>query len=144
MKPQGSFVFRIEGDIIISWVYGKWNASLAKQYDEQLKILVPTFNGKPWARLVFFDRWEIGTPEIEPIIRATASWCWLQELACVAYVYDDDALKTYQLNKITQPSCYGQKFQHFGKTQDALEWLNREGFKLDMTLDLSLPTPPNK
>lgn len=110
MNYHGHFTLWRENQLIVAKVYGAWSVDTAADYATQLKELALSMNGQPWARMVFLDQWQLGTPDFEKVMKDLMSWCVSHQLKYTAYVFQPSHLREHQLDKlINQASDTSQK-----------------------------------
>lgn len=124
-----------EQHVILAVVNGSWDRRTAEEYALEFKKLATTLFDSPWAHIVYLDQWELGVPEIEPVIKELVQWCITHNLRFAAQVYCPHMVKRYQLERMIV-----ERTEHFERrvypTQyEAFQWLASEGFHME-TQDL--------
>ncbi|MCC2616747.1 hypothetical protein LJ739_10885 [Aestuariibacter halophilus] len=127
-SARGKFELRFEAPLLISCVRGQWNGQTAKRYADQLVQIIDKQAQGPWANLVLMDDWGLGTPDIEPEIRALVDWCFHQGGTRVALVYRQHPVKHFQLDRMMRKQRGDFLRESFEHWQDALVWLDQQGF----------------
>lgn len=130
MNYHGHFTLWRENQLIVAKVYGAWSMDTAQDYATQLKDLALSMNGQPWARVVFLDQWQLGTPDFEKVMKDLMSWCVSHQLKYTAYVFQPSHLREHQLDKVINQASDTSQKKMFTHQQDALDWLNSVGFAL--------------
>lgn len=130
MNYHGHFKLWQENQLIVAEVCGAWSVETAQDYATQLKELALSINGRPWARVVYLDQWQLGTPDFEKVMKDLMSWCVSHQLKYTAYVLQPNHLKEHQLAKLINQANYTSQKRIFTNQQDALDWLNSVGFAL--------------
>lgn len=120
--------YRLEKDshCIYAQVIGSWDEKTALQFCVEFKKLADTFNGQPFAHLVYLKDFTVGIPAIEPIIQQLVNQLIEQNLQYVAQVFPPShySLTKYQLDKMTI-SNQGFEKQAFTDETDAMLWLTQ-------------------
>lgn len=126
MSYHGQFKLWQENQLILAEIHGAWSVDTAQDYAIQLKQLVQSMNGQPWARIVYLDHWQLGTPDFEKVMQDLMKWCVLHQLKYTAYVFHPNIMKEHQLDKFINSADYNKKI--FTKQQEAFDWLTSVGF----------------
>ena len=114
-------------NVLFAEFFNSWDERVALDYSNDLKRIVGSFNGAYWAHIVLMDKWELGTPEIEPIIKRLELWCLRNKVQNTAVVFSADALKHYQLKKMVRGSDTNM-YSEFADIHSACEWIKSKGF----------------
>jgi hypothetical protein len=85
--------------------------------------------------MVLLDEWQLGVPEMGPVIEALVHWCIDNGLRRAAHVYQPSLLKKLQLEDLVTGSEQGFQRRAFSSVDVALAWLKEEGFELNDELD---------
>jgi hypothetical protein len=126
--PTSKFVLWREQRVILAKVKGGWNKFTAEDFSSQFKAIAMPLVGNDWAHIVYLDNWQLGVPEIEPVIQDLVSWCIGNGLRFAAQVYCPHMVKQYQLDRmIVDSSEYFEK-RVYPNQQDAFQWLTECGF----------------
>ncbi|MCD8520769.1 MAG: hypothetical protein LRY66_01940 [Saccharospirillaceae bacterium] len=126
---HGEFVITTNGNILVARLSGSWNEEAARAYDKALREHVAELPPS-WGHMVLLDEWQLGVPEIGPIIETLVHWCIAQGLRRAAHVYSPSLLKKLQLEDMVTESAQGFYRRAFADAESALGWLNAEGFEL--------------
>ena len=94
-------------------------------------LLAAHFQDENWGHLVLLDDWELGIPEMVPIIERLVAWCLENGLTRAAQVYSPSMIKQYHLNEMVVQEIGAFQRHSFAKRVDAEEWLAASGFHLD-------------
>ena len=130
MKPTPKFKLWREQRVILASLSGGWSRFTAEDYASEFKTLAAPLAGTDWAHIVYLDNWQLGVPEIEPIIAGLVSWCLDNGLRYTAQVYCPNMVKRYQLNKMISDSSGQLEKRVYPDPQQAFAWLASLGFKL--------------
>ena len=108
---------------------GSWDDGIAKQYVATFKAAAMPLTQEPWAHLLNLENWELGTPELEPIITELMVWTLQHGLTCFAQVYSPSQLKRYQVSRMGNGLKSMVKYEIFSEEELAFKWLAEQGFK---------------
>ncbi|WP_157610977.1 hypothetical protein [Arsukibacterium perlucidum] len=72
--------------------------------------------------------WQLGAPDIEPVVKDLVSWCLKNGLRYTAQVYCPSMIKQYQLNRMIIDSTPEFEKRIYPNQQDAFAWLTSLGF----------------
>ena len=134
MKPTPKFRLWREQRVILASINGGWNRFTAEDYASEFKALAAPLAGSDWAHIVYLDNWQLGVPEIEPVIRHLVYWCVSNGLRYAAQVYCPNMIKQYQLDKMVSSSFANFERRVYPNEQDAFAWLASVGFITDTTV----------
>ncbi len=130
MATQAKFKVWREEQVLLATVYGSWNQQTARDFvDEFVKTAIPILDA-PWAHIVYLDHWELGVPEIEPIIQQLVDWSVSHHLRVAAQVYCPHMVKKYQLERMTAIKSPSFEKRAYPTQQAAFDWLAAEGFSV--------------
>ena len=87
MYAHGHFDMWIDNRVLLAKLKGQWNGEMAHIFSQNMKELAATFEGQKWGHIVYLDDWELGTPELEPIINELVTWVTNHGLVRTAQVY---------------------------------------------------------
>ncbi|WP_445767155.1 hypothetical protein [Rheinheimera sp.] len=130
MKPTPKFKLWREQRVILASINGSWNRFTAEDYASEFKALAVPLAGADWAHIVYLDNWQLGVPEMEPVIKQLLHWCIRHNLRYAAQVYCPDMLKKYQLDRMIV-STHSFERRVYPNEQDAFAWLASIGFATD-------------
>ncbi|MGO4892847.1 hypothetical protein [Flavobacterium sp. W21_SRS_FM6] len=137
MKGQVKVITK--GQIIVSHVKGQWSLQTALRNEEELHRAVLALKpGTTHAHMIFFDEWELHTPEATPVIERTFKWCAGNGMTHAAEILEYDALKEFILQQAIHEKKGHVQIQRFDNEADALSWLIRAGFACQSTSLLKL------
>ena len=122
------FEIRLEGRILRTYVKGAWSAQTALKYEQALHNALADFPPQPFAHLLFFNSWELHTPDALPIIQRTVDWIVARGMVCSAEVFQSNALKEFLLNKIDREGSGQLEIRRFNDEPEAMRWLAEQGF----------------
>ena len=127
---HGEYTLSVENSILVATLKGGWNLECAQNFSQCFKEVAKPLLNKPWAHLVYLEDWELGVPEIMPIISELVIWCLENNLEKSAHVYSASMTKEYFLNKmvVTRESTFEK--QLFIEEAAAKTWLKIYGFTL--------------
>lgn len=126
---KGHYKLSLDGQILISHIHGQWSGTTALRYAEEVRVLVAGLSAPNFAHLLFFDEWELGTPQSQFITERTVSWLVSKGMSVCAEVFSPDHLKEFKLNKTTAGVSGNLSIRRFDKQVDALDWLAARGFE---------------
>lgn len=131
MKPMTDFTIWREQRVILAIVTGSWNRFTAEDYAQEFKKQAKPLSGSDWAHIVYLDNWQLGVPEIEPVVADLVSWCLANGLRYAAQVYCPNMIKRYQLDKMIVEHAAQFERRVYPDEQQALAWLSSLGFTVD-------------
>jgi hypothetical protein len=131
MNYHRYFKLTRQNQLIVAEIRGAWSKEAAEDYARELKQLVQKMDGQSWARIVYLDQWQLGTPDFEKEMAQLLSWCIRHQLRYTAYVFRPDKLKEHQLNKFIQTTDDTGHTKVFTNTAEAFDWLRQCGFVPD-------------
>ncbi|MDG3084815.1 hypothetical protein P7F88_01410 [Vibrio hannami] len=126
-KEHGEFKIWVTKDILYARLSGTWNEETAIHYVKEFKRLVDNDLPDKWAHVVYLDRWEMGTPEVEPVIEELVDWGVAHGGVHVAQVFGKAILK-FQLDKMVTTENPKLCRKQFEAEREALCWLQECGF----------------
>ncbi|WP_299079799.1 hypothetical protein [uncultured Paraglaciecola sp.] len=136
-KEHGDFTVTRQGNVLIAYVSGAWNAETEKAYGAIIHDSIKPFNGGPWVLISNVEEWELCTPDCQKLMMQLAVECRSKGLKREAIVNSNiDSVKLDLFDKSARqdvPKPSTDSFQrHFVATdQDAVRWLKGEGYKLE-------------
>ena len=101
---------------------------MAQQYAAAFRQAGQSMPNRPWGHIVYLDDWELGTPDIEPVIVELVGWAIENSLTRSAQVYSPSMLKKYQLDRMIAESLGEFERRTFKDESSAFDWLKHEGF----------------
>ena len=131
MQPTPKFRLWREQRVVLASAAGSWNRFTAEDYAKEFKTLTMPLIGSDWAHIIYLDNWQLGVPEIEPVITELVSWCLDNGLRYTAQVYCPNMVKRYQLDKMIIDSHDYFEKRVYSNEQQALAWLSSLGFAID-------------
>ncbi len=131
---HGAFEIRVNGNILCATLSGSWNVQAAEAFAADFISKAQPLIGQPWGHLVLLEDWDLGVPEIIPIIERLVNWCIENGLKRAAQVYSPSMIKQYQLNEMVVEEFGEFQRQSFRQQQEAEAWLAESNFKLDSPL----------
>ena len=125
--------FRIwrEQQVILAFVNGSWDRTTAEEYAEEFKRLAEPLQGADWAHIVYLDHWQLGVPEIEPVIQQLVQWCIDHQLRYAAQIYCPHMVKKYQLERMIIDHTAGFERRVYPTEAQAFAWLTEKGFAMN-------------
>jgi hypothetical protein len=128
---HGGFEVHVSGNILCATLSGSWNVQTAEAFATRFMAEAQPLLGNDWGHLVVLEDWDLGVPEIIPIIERLVGWCIDNGLTRAAQVYSPSMIKQYQLNEMVVEE-FGPFLRHsFSDQQQAETWLGEFGFKRD-------------
>ncbi len=131
LEPHGSFNLSVSNNILIARLSGSWNKECAENFATNLQIKARPLIGEPWGHLVFLDNWDLGVPEMLPIITELVIWCIENGLEKSAQVYNDSMIKKYSIDQMVVKQKRGFERRVFAEPDKAMSWLSKYGFRVD-------------
>ncbi|MDO6567069.1 hypothetical protein Q4561_08355 [Alteromonas sp. 1_MG-2023] len=123
-----NYVIRRDNNIVIIHVKGAWDAIITESFSNDFKNIGRMLSHAPWAHLVYFDEWALSTPDAEPVVNAMLVWAEAHNMTHTARVYKDNALKTYQLDRMIDLEEQKGLTRHFESASEGFSWLAEHGF----------------
>lgn len=130
MCMSRKFQIWCEQKVVLAVVSGSWDWITAEQYSTEFKKVAAQLLDSQWAHVVYLDQWELGVPEIEPIIRELVDWCIANNLRFAAQVYCPHMVKKYQLERMIVDSTEVFERRVYPTQHEAFQWLASEGFDM--------------
>lgn len=118
----------IENNVLLACICGSWDRRAAEDYSKAVKAAVSKFKDQRWAHIVYLDDWQLGTPEIEPIVQELVTWCLHNGLVLTAQVYCPHSVKRFQLDKMIIEQTLTFERRVYDNEQQAFNWLAERGF----------------
>ena len=131
MKPTPKFRLWCEQRVVLAVANGSWNRFTAEDYAKEFKAVAKPLIGSDWAHIVYLDNWELGVPEIEPIITELVGWCLDNGLRYTAQVYCPNMVKRYQLDKMISDNSNRFEKRVYPNELQAIAWMASVGFNID-------------
>lgn len=128
MQPTPKFILWREQRVILARINGSWNRFTAEDFSSEFKVLAMPLTHDDWAHIVYLDNWELGAPDIEPVVKELVSWCLHHGLRYAAQVYCLNMVKQYQLERMVIDSNELFEKRVYPNQQDAFAWLASVGF----------------
>lgn len=134
MDAHGHYDLWLDNHVVLARIKGQWNDIMARQYAESFKEIVQPLIQESWAHIVYLDDWDLGTPEVEPIITELVEWVIRHGLKRTAQVYSPSMLKKFQMDRMVKETI-GEFERHvFPKEAPAFEWLYNQGYPVTREL----------
>jgi hypothetical protein len=132
-KPHGWWEYEINQRVLIQRFYDSWNEEGIIDYAQKFQqVVAPLVASKqPWAILSLFDRWELGTPEIEPHVAKHCAWFIEHGVSHDCHVYPRSIIKQDQLDRMIPYTAPGYERRVFNTVDLAIHWLASNQFALD-------------
>ena len=131
MHAHGYFDMRIDNQVLLARLKGQWNKEMASAYSKRMKEMAQHFNDQTWAHIVYLDDWELGTPELEPVINELVTWVINHGLTRTAQVFKASMLKKSQMDRMVKERLGHFERQAFSTEEQAFHWLEQEGFAVE-------------
>lgn len=130
LSHHGDFDVQVSGNVLCARVSGSWNSQTAEQFAEEFMVKAESLIGQPWGHLVLLEDWDLGVPEIIPIIERLVSWCIENGLTRAAQVYSPSMIKQYHLNEMVVEKVGDFHRHSFASQSEAEAWLAESNFTL--------------
>jgi hypothetical protein len=130
LAKHGRWKLKVENNVMMQWFADSWNEEAVVACIADCKKAAQPLIGTNWAIISIFENWKLGVPSIE---KHVTKYCgWFKEHGCVkdCHVYSPDAMKEMQLEKMIPVSEPGYERRVFTNLNDAVEWLESEGFNI--------------
>jgi hypothetical protein len=121
MQQHGSFTIETKGKTIEICAFGAWNEQTSNLFKQSYLQHAQALRAAPWACLINFLEWELGTGEIFKVGQELNSWSFLNNQRFSAIV-SDISLHRQLIEKIQEPSK-SIEHQYFTQVQPAHDWL---------------------
>lgn len=125
---KGGFKVWSKDRIVFAILRGIWNKDTSLRYANAIKQCAQPLTVEPWGHIAYLDDWILGSPEIEPVIKALGGWGVENDLRRLAIVYTPNTLKSYQLKKMVLESQGEFVLHYYADVESAFAWLEAEGF----------------
>ena len=125
---RGQFELTIYGNILFTRVKGEWNQIIAERFDVEFRNKIESLKNSDWAHIIHLEEWMLGTPKFEPVIKKLGTWCYFNNVAATALVYQKHVLKDFQVNNLGFHRQDGIEVEQFEHVNDALKSLSSLGF----------------
>ena len=130
LQGHGGFDLKLNGNIMVFTAYGAWNKETAMEFVKAATTVVAPIIESEWAMLSIITHWELSTPDCNPIIKQVVESGVKKGLRCEAIVNTQGVIKMEQFH-LSAPSSSTLIRQEFRKIDDALSWLEEQGFKIE-------------
>ena len=131
MHAHGDFDMWIDNQVLLARIKGQWNGEMAGHYSRRMKELAQDFNGQAWAHIVYLDDWELGTPDLEPVINELVGWVIEHGLTRTAQVFKASMLKKSQMDRMVKERVGEFERRAFATEDEAFCWLEEEGYSVE-------------
>lgn len=128
---HGDFELVVQGSVLVAKLTGSWNEEAALAFEKAFKEAATPLSQGNWAHLVYLDDWDLGVPEIMPIVERLVAWCIANGLKRSAQVYCQSMLKKYQLDMMVVDQQGDFERRVFDNCDTAKDWLRAEGYSFD-------------
>jgi hypothetical protein len=128
MVEAKAFQIWVENRVVLACIRGCWDRFAAEDYSRAFKAAATRLTGQPWAHIVYLDDWQLGTPDIEPIVQELVTWCLHNGLVLTAQVYCPHSVKRYQLDKMIIEKTLTFERRVYAEQHQAFNWLAERGF----------------
>ena len=114
----------IGDNIIFAEFCGSFDNHALQRYSKQIKKLVSTFNGSPFAMLIDDLKLEGGTPEAYKVLNEYNQWLNQQAIVAKAFIINNNVNKQIILKR--SPALLEQNIAFFTDKNSAKDWLNTQ------------------
>lgn len=128
---HGEFEITVQGPVLIARLTGSWNQEAAQAFEKAFVQAADALTTGEWAHLVYLDDWDLGVPEMMPVIERLVGWCVSHGLKRSAQFYCPSMLKKYQLDLMVIDRQGDFERRVFDDEEAAKQWLRSEGYPLD-------------
>lgn len=127
----GKYSIRLDNQVMVIHCYGCWNATTALQFIEEFKRTAQYIYQSSWAHIVFFDDWVLSTPDCEAPVNDMLKWAVRNKMTHSVRIYREDALKSYQLNRMMDERDNSHVIRHFYTEEEGFNWLAESGYLVE-------------
>jgi hypothetical protein len=123
MNAHGSFTLKQSGQILWSSCKGAWNEEQAKLFLQAYESAAIALN-PGWASIMDLSEWQLGTPDIWPVIDELNRW-----LNKTGFAYDAIIVNSKIKAKLFERSTNSMttaETRFFATVDEAMEWLRSE------------------
>jgi hypothetical protein len=138
MYEHGGFKLWADNNVVYAKVHGAWNDFTALRFSNEFKALAKQDMPEKWAHIVCLDDWELGIPEIEPIIQELVEWCIANGMTCVAQIFSKNMIIKYQIDKMVLERIGNFSKKQFSDKESAICWVIEQGYEVNPELLPSL------
>lgn len=131
MGMQAKFKIWREQQVLLAAVNGSWDRNTAEEYAAEFRRLAAPLVGTDWAHIVYLDQWQLGVPEIEPVIRELVRWCIDSKMRYAAQIYCPHMVKKYQLERMIIDHTDVFERRVYPTQEEAFQWLTAKGFQME-------------
>lgn len=131
MKEHGTFEISLSGQVITVVFHGMWNEATAKRVGQEFQQEAMKISGEPWACLIDFQDWQLGSQEVFDEISRINLWCNQNNQRHEAVVCSKFLQK--QLMAKSQANLAQAEIGYFSTPHEAKRWLMKKGYTFDLT-----------
>lgn len=131
LEIHGRWKIKVTDKVLMQWFADSWNEEAIIAYIKEFKAAAAPLMGSDWAIISIFEQWELGVPEIEQHVVEHCEWFKAQGCIKDCHVYRPSAVKEMQLEKMIPHTQLGYERAVFDNLNDAINWLDAEGFSLN-------------
>lgn len=129
-SAHGDYQILVKNNVLVVRLVGSWNKECAFNFAQEIKVAIQLLSQNPWGLLLYLDDWDLGVPEMTPIIKEWVDWSISNGLEKSAQVYCESSTKKYSLDKMVIDKTASFERQIFIDEISALNWLKSFGFTL--------------
>lgn len=122
------FSSNIVGQVVVTRAFGQWNELNAIRFSRYLKERISRLNQQPFGHLLYFDDWQLASPDTVPVIRDLVNWLVDNGMRYAAEIFHPDALKAYLLDNMVIESRDRFQIHRFDNAAEGFAWLESHGF----------------
>ncbi|MDP4529813.1 hypothetical protein Q3O59_12350 [Alkalimonas delamerensis] len=126
---QQKFQLKREARVIWLTAIGTWSSRTVEDYIRQLRALVATLNGQPWAMVLDGREWQACPADVFETLRENSSWCFEHRLSHGVVLLPEDALLRWQFmqaTKVEKPAHYHRNL--VDSLEEARALMSQTGF----------------
>lgn len=133
---HGHWKIYIHQKTLVIHTAGAWNRSAMEMFCDEIKSTAQTLieGQRPWSSLILLDDYELGVPDIEPLLQSLLQHLVERGLTREAAVFNGGFARMEQMARNLPADSPQYIRQNFNCVEDAGSWLQQQGFPLDIEI----------
>ncbi|GAA5142881.1 hypothetical protein [Thalassotalea piscium] len=125
MQEHGSFELEIKNKTLLIKAFDSWNVETAIRFFKETRALVCAhkLKNEPWACLVDLTQWELGTPDIWPVVDELNTWANKNNQKYEAVICSSSLQKL--MIERSQENLFTVEINFFDTVEQARDWLEQ-------------------